>query len=86
MMNNAISVAIAKILMTEWDPIGVGDVPAAKDEYEAYVEPVAELLLARKSTPELSGYLLDVERKNMGLRADPERAMKVAERLLALTK
>ncbi len=29
--------AIRKILMEEWDPIGVSDIPEAQDEYDSYI-------------------------------------------------
>ena len=78
--------AIAKLLMTEWDPIGIGDVSGASNEYDAYAEYVARLLLDHKSVSEISSYLVDVEFKQMGLRPDSGRAMRVAEKAFALTR
>lgn len=37
------------ILMTAWDPIGVGDVPEAWDEYENYLSAVAQRLREGKA-------------------------------------
>ncbi|WP_259673271.1 MULTISPECIES: hypothetical protein [Rhizobium] len=33
-------VTMPEILLTEWDPIGVSDLPEAQDEYDAYADTV----------------------------------------------
>lgn len=35
---------IQKILLNEWDPIGVSDIPEAQDEYDAYADTVFGML------------------------------------------
>lgn len=63
------------ILMTAWDPIGVGDAPEAWTEYEAYAPQVARILRETKdpqeAATEVAEYLGDVERRSMVL--DPDR-------------
>jgi len=71
--------------LNEWDPIGIRDVPQAKDEYDDYAAPIARLLVEGTSVAELSRYLLEIERDTLGLRGDPARASEVATKLLSLT-
>jgi hypothetical protein len=35
-------------LLKEWDPIGVGQIPEAQDEYDSYVPDVYKLLITRR--------------------------------------
>ena len=73
--------SVRAILATDWDPIGVRDVAEAKDEYEPYVAPIANRLIAAISRPDLSNYLLQIERGSMGLGGNNARARTVAEKL-----
>lgn len=59
--------AIRRILMAEWDPIGVNDTPEAADEYDGYIGPLLDLLNARASSDEVAQYLRTVEIERMGL-------------------
>jgi hypothetical protein len=59
--------AIRRILMSEWDPIGVNDTAEAADEYDGYIGPVLDLLNARASSDEIAAYLRKVETERMGL-------------------
>ncbi len=52
---------IRAILMAEWDPIGVNDVPEAADEYDAYIGGVYELLEEGASEEKISAYLRQIE-------------------------
>jgi hypothetical protein len=58
------------ILMTAWDPIGVGDAPEAWDEYESYAPGVAHRLRDSADSAEgakhLAEYLNHIERDFMG--------------------
>jgi hypothetical protein len=76
--------AIGTILLADWDPIGIGDVAEAHDEYEPYVVPLANLLLARAPVSELSKYLLETEIGALGLHGNPRRAREAAEKLHAI--
>jgi hypothetical protein len=53
--------------MSEWDPIGVNDIPEATDEYDGYVGPVLDLLNASASSDEIAAYLRNVETERMNL-------------------
>jgi hypothetical protein len=74
--------AVREILLADWDPIGVGDVPQAADEYDDYALRIARMLAGGTSVAELSGYLLEIETDTLGLKGDPARATRAAERLL----
>ena len=74
---------VRSILLSEWDPIGVRDVPAAQDEYDAYVVPLVHMLLAGQQGADVAARLLEIETQSMGLRGDAARAERVARRLIA---
>ena len=58
---------IRRVLMEEWDPIGVEDVPEAADEYDSYIGGVFDLLERKASGDELAEYLRRIEIDRMGL-------------------
>jgi hypothetical protein len=75
---------IRALLLTEWDPIGVHDIPSARDEYDEYVGPITKMITEAALPSEICDYLLSVERKEMGLTGDQRRAQLVAGRLAEL--
>jgi hypothetical protein len=76
--------AIREVLLREWDPIGVGDMPEAADEYDSYVSQVYGLLVRREPLYKMVDYLWWVETEHMGLCGNRHRTEQVAERLLRL--
>lgn len=74
---------LSQILLSKWDPIGIVDEPQAHDEYDAYHGAVARLLALPDAEARIAEYLLDVERRMMGLPGDPARASRVARSLIA---
>ena len=76
--------AIREILMREWDPIGVADVPEAQDEYDQYISQIHAMLIRREPKYKLIDYLLWAETKSMGLYGRRKRTEHVAELLLRL--
>jgi hypothetical protein len=58
---------IRRILMSNWDPIGVSDVPEPADEYDRYIGGIFDLLNRGASGREITRYLLWVETDRMGL-------------------
>ena len=58
---------VRKLLMERWDPIGVGDMPEAADEYDSYVGTVGRMLREGATPEELSAYLTQVRTETMGL-------------------
>ena len=76
---------IQRILVHEWDPIGVQDIPEAKDEYDNYVGGVYRLLAIGASPQEVAEHLAEIEVTTMGLpRRDIEAVLPVAEKLCCL--
>ena len=79
---NRLTDAVREILLVHWDPIGIQDVPQAQDEYDAYLPPLARMIIDGASVAEISHYLLQVEADMLNRKGNPERARRVAERLL----
>ncbi len=82
----AIQESIGQILLHDWDPIGISDVPEAQDEYDSYVGGVYRLLSSHCSADEMIDYLFTIESQTMGLAMPPNREhlRAVANRLVAL--
>lgn len=76
--------AIREVLMREWDPIGVSDIPQAADEYDSYIGEVYGLLLRREPLHKMVDFLWWVETQHMGLAGNRRKTEMVAERLLRL--
>lgn len=51
---------IRKVLMSDWDPIGVAGIPEAADEYDSYIPKIHQLLVAGASISEIQDYLFEV--------------------------
>jgi hypothetical protein len=80
-----IQAAIGRILLEDWDPIGVQDVAEAQDEYDGYVGGVYRLLVSGASAREIAEHLCAIEAEQMGLSvATPESRFSVAEKLSRL--
>ena len=76
---------VDEILFYLWDPIGVCDIPMARDEYQSYLPQVFKLLISDSKEHEVSSYLFKLEIDSMGMSANNEKALEVA-RLLIETK
>lgn len=77
---------IQKVLIEEWDPIGVGYLPEAQDEYDFYIPMIYELLILYKPLSEIFDYLWWAETQHMGLKGDKIKTEKFAQRLIDLTR
>jgi hypothetical protein len=79
---------VRDLLMREWDPIGVSNVPEASGEYDRYVGEVYVMLMDQRATAEvIAAYLLDISTNYMGLSANQilaERSARTAAALVAL--
>jgi hypothetical protein len=74
---------VDEILYRDWDPIGVADVPEARDEYRAYLPQVFAMLLSGAGTAAIAGYLSFVRVERIGLDADDKHDLEVTSKLLA---
>lgn len=78
---------IQKILLTEWDPIGVSDIPEAQDEYDAYADTVFGMLANQTASVDaIAQYLYEIATEHMGLSYPElaERCEKAARAIVAL--
>jgi hypothetical protein len=79
---------VRKVLLHDWDPIGVQDVPGAIDEYDRYADRAYVMLMAESATAEtIAAYLEVIAAEHMGFGLDQQRAetsRRVAEKLVAL--
>jgi hypothetical protein len=64
-------------LLRDSDPIGVGDVPEAQDEYDSY------MLIRREPRHKLVEYLWLIETDYMGLFGDRQPTKATVDRLLS---
>ena len=77
--------AIRRILLHDWDPIGVADEMAAQDEYDSYIGEVYRMVACRTSALQITDYLYRIETEWMGLSPiDRTRLLPVGEKLAAL--
>ena len=67
-----------EVLHYVWDPIGVSESVAARDEYSTYVWLVFGLVQEKASQSKIADFLVELESKSMGLNPDRRRADKVA--------
>ena len=81
-MTDRLAAKIKAILLHDWDPIGVRDVPQAQDEYDGYVSRIASSMTATGAKQAIVAQLLEIERDRMGLGGDDYRAQRVADLLL----
>jgi hypothetical protein len=58
---------IESVLLHDWDPIGVGGIPEAQDEYRGYVRAVYDVAVGTRSARAVAEHLVKMERGHMGL-------------------
>lgn len=76
--------AIRRILLLEWDPIGIVDQPDAQDEYDDYIHEIHGMLIRHEPRHRLIDHLWWVETEHMGLFGYRPRTEAVADQLLKL--
>ena len=76
--------SIREVLIRDWDPIHVRDIPEAQHEYDGYVGGVYRLLASGASEVAIAAHLASVERESMGLSTTAEALLPVARRLKQL--
>ena len=75
---------IRKILLADWDPIGIRNEPGAQDEYDSYVGPLHTLLAGGAPPSKIAEHLAHIEDAEMGLPISAEKRLPVAIRLCSL--
>ena len=71
-------------LLTEWDPIGIQEIPEAHDEYDSYAPDICELLMGNQTIDSVFDYLWQLETDHMGLTGDQMRTRAFAEQLIRM--
>lgn len=79
-----LAASVRRVLLEEWDPIGINDVPEAQDEYDSYVSKICRMLREGCSTADIYSHLRWIESEHMGLDGNEIHARKIAERLASL--
>jgi len=75
---------IDDVLWNVWDPIGVNDVPEARDEYQSYIGAVFHLLEDRVDEERIVSHLYRIETEQMGLAGNLGNCRGVAKKLLQI--
>ncbi|MBK8814156.1 MAG: hypothetical protein IPN42_00945 [Methylococcaceae bacterium] len=78
--------AVDEVLHYIWDPIGVSEVPQARDEYYGYLPQVFQLLKKGNDEKAIAEYLGKIVKQSMGLRENTQHDLKIAEILLSWKK
>jgi hypothetical protein len=78
--------AVAKVLLHDWDPIGISAVAEAQDEYDSYVWPICGLLMENAPRQRIIDHLRIIETEHMGLTGGREHTERVADLLLQLPR
>lgn len=76
---------IRDVLLTDWDPSNAARFESARGEYDAFVDPIADLLTGGANEDAIVAYLHDVEQHSMCFPSlDTRRLRPVARKLLRL--
>jgi hypothetical protein len=75
---------IKRILLQEWDPIGVAETPEASDEYDAYAFQILTSLHSGATADSIAEYLHWVVSEHIGLPSDPTLNQAIAKKISVL--
>ena len=75
---------IRRVLLETWDPIGVAGELYAQDEYDSYIGPIFDLLIAGGTDSDLARYLCWVTNEGMGLTASKSDTLEAIDALRAI--
>ncbi|MDR6872003.1 hypothetical protein J2Y55_003019 [Bosea sp. BE125] len=75
---------LKSLLLNDWDPIGVADVPEAVDEYDSYAFHLHGMLTAGTTSQAVAEYLNWVVTARMDLTGNLAFDREIAERAIAL--
>lgn len=79
--NDQGSWGLRRVLMSEWDPIGVKGAAAAQDEYDSYLGQLGSVLRRGGGSQAVAEYLVWAENR-MGFCRQPDERLDVAERII----
>ena len=76
--------AIKRLLLHEWDPIGLSNCDGAESHYDAYALRVFEMLKERADTIAIASYLTRVVTTDLLMMANPECDRAIAAKIVAI--
>lgn len=84
MVSHSLEDNVRAILLYEWDPIGVGSLIEAYDEYDSYVSDICEMIRSGLGKDSIFVYLNKIEEEHMGLLSNTKKNRDVAYRIRCL--
>jgi hypothetical protein len=75
---------IKRILLQEWDPIGVADTSGAADEYDTYAFQIFTSLHSGATSDSIADYLHWVVSEHIGLPSNPTLNQAIAKKICAV--
>ena len=75
---------LKRVLLLDWDPIGVSELPEAQDEYDSYLLSVVALLSSGGSQQQLADHLHWLSTVQMGLGGNRQHSEKIAGKLISV--
>ena len=76
--------AVSDVLLHDWDPCSVSDVPEAQDEYHGYLPQVFRLVREGADSKTIGDHLHLIETGRMGSTVERHKLDPVAEKLAGL--
>jgi hypothetical protein len=77
---------VKKVLLLDWDPIGIQNMPDATTEYDGYALGIHQLLVESRSVEEIYAHLRWIVVDRMGLDDNEAHTMTVAKSLVSLSR
>jgi hypothetical protein len=78
--------AIKRLLLHEWDPIGLSNCDGAESHYDAYALRVFEMLKERADPIAIASYLTRVVTTELLMTANPEWDRAIAAKVVAIDR
>ena len=75
---------VRMVLLSQWDPLGVGDNPRLKSEYDSYVLSILELILKKAGRDQIATRLREIRCNDISLPENNVEDEKAASCLLEL--
>lgn len=77
---------IKRVLLNDWDPIGIQDIPDAATEYDGYAPGIYQLLEESRSVEDIYAHLRWIVEDRMGLDGNEVHTRAVAKLLSSLPR
>lgn len=74
---------IDEILWRDWDPIGVNDMPEARNEYQSYLPHIFRLAIEGKDAEHISSSLVATIECNIGLSVSKGHCLRIARKIIS---